>query len=210
MKSIAFVGMAEGWQNAPIYDKNFDLWTCNAFCKEIDNKRIKVCFDMHDWEAADYYPVWYKYLQQKLPFPVIRPYKTEKVPNCEVFPLKEAKKLFPDHAFASTLSYVIAYATIKGVKDLYMWGINTSEFIKDDPRMGYSFYYCMGIARVLGTKVHIVGYQVPDALPLYGYVKYSYKDSYRDLMAVYGNENYVIKDGADDEYKAKNRADDIA
>ena len=194
MRPVAFVGMAEGWRNAPFGNKMWELWTCNQLSTKLDDKDIKICFDMHDWAIADYYPTYYEHLQKKHSYKIVRPREDDKIPGAEIFPLKEAQDIFPDHAFASTLSYIIAYATIKGVRDLYMWGINTSEFLTDDPRMGYSFYYCMGIARKLGTMTHIVTYQVPDALPNYGYKKYSWKDSYRDMMAVYDNPNYIIKD----------------
>jgi len=200
MKPVVFVGAGEGWKNAPIGNKAWELWTCNGLCRHIDDKDITICFDMHDWEIADYYPTYYTYLQQKHSYKIIRPRKNDKFPKCEVFPLKEAQSYFPDHAFGSTLSYVVAYATLKGVKDLYMWGINTAEFIQY-PHYGNSFYYCMGIAQAMGTKVHIVTYDVPKKAENYGYVAYSWKDSWDDMQTVFGNENYVIKDSAVKDYK---------
>lgn len=193
MKPVAFLGCAEGWNNAPIGDKGWELWTCNALATKLDDKNIAVCFDMHDWEIADYYPIYYNHLKEKRSYKVIRPRMDKHVPSCEVFPLKEAREIFPDHAFKSTLSYVVAYAAVKKVKDLYMWGINTEEFIQY-PEMGYSFWYCVGVARAKGTTVHMVSYDVQQKGEYYGYVKYSWKDSYLDMITILDNANYVIKD----------------
>ena len=204
MKPVAFVGMAEGWKNAPIGNKQFELWTCNQLSMKLNDKDISVCFDMHDWEIADYYPTYYTHLQKKHPYKIVVPRKNAKIPKAEIFPIKQARLMFPDHAFGSTLSYVVVYATLRGVEDLYMWGINTGEFLQY-PEYGYSFHYCLGIARTMGTRVHMVTYDVQKPHRDYGYVKYSWKDTYDDFLAVYGNEGYVIKDGSDEKYKQDNK-----
>ena len=193
MKPVAFVGMGEGWRNAPFGNKQFELWTCNQLSMKLEDKEIDICFDMHDWEIADYYPKYYEHLQKKHAYKIIVPRKNDKIPKAEIFPLKAARRLFPDVPFGCTLSYVIAYATIKGVQDLYMWGLNTTEFLQY-PEYGHSFYYCMGIARSMGTTVHMLTYDVPKAGRDYGYVKYSWKDSYLDIVTIVDNDNYVIKD----------------
>ena len=196
MKPVAFLGSADGWENAPLGDKQWKVWTCNWNSTRIPDSEIDVCFDMHDWRTADYYPTYANHLKKKHSYKVIKPRADAEIPNCEVFPLKDAMIFFPNHAFASTLSYVVAYAVVKNIPDLYMWGINTTEFIQY-PEMGYSFWYCVGVARTLGTKVHMVSYDVQKAPEFYGYVNYSWKDSYRDMTTIHGSDNYVIKDGAE-------------
>lgn len=187
-KPVAFVALADGKENAPFGDKSFEWWTCNGGCLYMKDVLLDVCFDMHDWPSCDYYPKFYEELQKKQSYKVVKPYADKTVPNCEVFPLKEAKSLFYQHPFGSTMSYIIAYAVIKGKRDLYIWGMNDVEFI-EFPEYGESFGYCRGIAQNYGLRVHIISPTVPHKAHFYGYKVYSWKEA-PEILA---SENYVIK-----------------
>ena len=192
-KPVAFVGMATGREAAPFDDPAFEWWTCNGGCLYLEGMPIDICFDMHDWVKSDYYPVYYRTLQQKHDYKVVRPFMDKSVPNCEVFPISEANAYFKHHVFASTMSYIIAYALVKGKHDLYIWGMNTAEFI-EYPEMGVSFGYCRGVALEYGLRVHIISPDVPSKAHGYGYRPYSWKET----PEIAANHNYVIKGLNDD------------
>lgn len=200
MKPVVFVGMGAGKYEAPFDKSTYEIWTCNMGCLLFKDRHIDKCFDMHDWVSSDYYPKFYEELQKKQKYKVVRPYRDKTVPNCEVFPKQEADWMFNHHAYGSTMSYIVVYAALEGKRDLFIYGMDTQEFVQY-PEMGVSFGYCRGIAEEYGLRVHIISPDVPSKPHVYGYRAYSYKDSYNDMLAVFGNEDYVIKDGADEDLK---------
>ena len=92
----------------------------------------------------------------KLRVPLVAPFKYEEIPLSEAFPIQECVKTFGMPYFSNTISYMIAYALLKGAKEISLYGINqasSSEYFYE--RDGVTFW--LGIAIGLGVKVTING-----------------------------------------------------
>lgn len=92
----------------------------------------------------------------KLRVPLIAPYKYEEIPLSEAFPLDACVKEFGAPYFSNTIGYMIAYALLKGAKEIDLYGINQAS-------SGEYFYekagveYWLGVAIGRGVKVTING-----------------------------------------------------
>lgn len=98
--------------------------------------------------------VVYRINASKKPF--IAPYKYEEIPLSEPFPMEEYVKRFGAPYFLNTISYMVAYALLKGAKEIDIFGINqasSSEFFFEKA----SVEYVLGIANGLGVKVTVHG-----------------------------------------------------
>ena len=59
--------------------------------------------------------------------PLIAPCKYEEIPLSQAFPLKECQKEFGITYFSNTISYMVAYALLRGMKELQLFGINQAS-----------------------------------------------------------------------------------
>ena len=92
----------------------------------------------------------------KIGVPFIAPYKYEEIPLSEAFPLKECVKEFGLPYFTNTICYMIAYALIKGAKEIELFGVNQAgshEYMEEKGGVEY----WIGIAVGRGVKVTING-----------------------------------------------------
>jgi len=92
--------------------------------------------------------------QMKVPF--VAPYKYAEIPLSEPFPLKECAAKFGYPYFSNTIAYMIAYALLKGAKEIELYGVNQAgshEYTEERP----SVEYWLGIALGMGVKVTING-----------------------------------------------------
>ena len=92
--------------------------------------------------------------QMKIPF--VGPYKYEEIPLSEAFPLEEAVKEFGFAYFTNTICYMIAYAILKGAKEIHLYGVNqagSSEYTEE--RGGVEAW--LGFALGRGIQVTING-----------------------------------------------------
>ena len=88
--------------------------------------------------------------------PLIAPYRYEEIPLSEAFPLAECVKRFGQPYFLNTIAYMIAYALLKGAKEIETYGVNqasSSEYFYEKS----SVEYWLGVANGVGTKVTIHG-----------------------------------------------------
>jgi len=88
--------------------------------------------------------------------PLIAPYKYEEIPLSEEFPLKECAERFGQPYFSNTIAYMIAYALLKGAKEIELYGVNQAgshEYVEERP----SVEYWLGIAVGMGVKITING-----------------------------------------------------
>ena len=92
----------------------------------------------------------------KMGIPLVAPFKYAEIPLSEAFPLKECVKEFGLPYFNNTISYMIAYALLKGAKEIDIYGVNqasSSEYFYEKA----SVEYWIGIAVGRGVKITING-----------------------------------------------------
>jgi hypothetical protein len=123
--------------------------------------------------------------QMKVPF--VGPYKYEEIPLSEAFPLKECAEKFGYPYFSNTIGYMIAYALLKGAKEIELFGVNQAgshEYVEERP----SVEYWLGIAVGMGVKVTINGAN-SQLLKYKGNVSptgmlYGYRRTYEQVMQI--------------------------
>lgn len=88
--------------------------------------------------------------------PLIAPFKYEEIPLSEAFPLEECVEKLGTPYMLNTISYMIAYAILKGAKEIHLYGVNqasSSEYFYEKA----SVEYMLGIANGMGIKITING-----------------------------------------------------
>jgi len=92
----------------------------------------------------------------KMNIPLIAPFRYAEIPLSEAFPLEECVKVFGLPYFTNTISFMIAYALLKGATEIDLYGINqasSSEYFYE--KAGVEYW--LGIANGLGVKITING-----------------------------------------------------
>ena len=122
--------------------------------------------------------------------PLIAPYKYAEIPLSEAFPLEECVKEFGIPYFNNTISYMIAYALLKGAKEIDTYGVNqasSSEYFYEKA----SVEYWLGVASGRGVKVTINGPKselLSNKSRLGGNILYGYNQTYESMMQ--GNRKF--------------------
>ena len=98
---VAILGKLPTKFNAPFDDKKWDIWTLNKHidCEKLP--RVDLWFDIHSrgvYEKAN----------------ITR----------KNYPFKEAEELVGGQYFNNSISYMIAYAILKGYKEIALYGMN--------------------------------------------------------------------------------------
>lgn len=91
-----------------------------------------------------------------LKIPLIAPFKYEEIPLSEPYPIEDIVKRFGWPYFSNTISFMIAYALLKGAEEISLYGINqasSAEYFYE--RDGVTYW--LGIANGMGVKVIING-----------------------------------------------------
>jgi hypothetical protein len=116
--------------------------------------------------------------------PLIAPYKYEEIPMSEAFPLQECASRFGQPYFSNTIAYMIAFALLKGAKEIDIYGVNQAgshEYAEERP----SVEYWIGMAIGMGVKVTINGQhsQLLKYKGIYGEsILYGYRQKYQDVI----------------------------
>lgn len=187
---VAILGLIKAsGMSAPFHDKKIDIWTMNSGFKIYP--RIDLLFDIHDWFKADYMPKYYIELRElkRQKFRIITPWPDKTLKNSRPFPIDRAVQRF-GRFFKSSMSYMLAYASLRGYEDAYFYGCNLSEFLAH-PDMMASFYHIEGLARAYGLKTHFVNETMLDDWNMYGYSPLTWEAA--DLSAD-SADNYVRKE----------------
>lgn len=132
-ENIILLGKGKGWELCP-QNTNKEIWALNGFLfdKKI-NTRIDRIFMM---DIVDEMPsVVAGYWDEKkivekaneLGIPFVAPYRYDEIPNSIAFPMEECIKQFGTPYFNNTIAYMIAYALMKGVKSIEIYGINQAS-----------------------------------------------------------------------------------
>lgn len=189
---VAILGLISDLGNAaPFHDKKIDIWTMNAGFRVYAGKRIDVLFDMHDWYKADYMPKYYQELREmkRRKFRIIQPDCDPSLKNTQQYPIFDAVGRFGQF-LKSSHSYMLAYASLRGYKEAYIYGFNMTEFMRH-PQMFASFYHVEGIARAFGLKTYFIGNQLFNDDSLYGYHNLTWENADLNDDNV---DNYVRKE----------------
>lgn len=91
-----------------------------------------------------------------LKIPLVAPYKYEEIPLSEEFPIEECVKQFGMPFFTNTICYMIAYALLKGAKEIELYGVNQAGSHEYTEEKG-GVEYWLGVANGRGVKVSING-----------------------------------------------------
>lgn len=92
--------------------------------------------------------------QMRVPF--VAPFKYAEIPLSEAFPIEECVKRFGLPYFSNTICYMIAYALMKGAKEIDIYGVNQAGSHEYAEERG-GVEYWIGIAIGMGVKVTING-----------------------------------------------------
>ena len=120
--------------------------------------------------------------------PLIAPYKYEEIPLSKAFPLEECIKEFGIPYFNNTISYMIAYALLKGAKEIDTYGVNqasNSEYFFEKA----SVEYWLGVASGRGVQVTINGPKselLGNKARLGGNILYGYNQTYENFITTKG------------------------
>ena len=135
-KKLAILGKLETKFAAPFEDESVEIWSMN---KHVDEKlipRVDIWFDIHNNTKANTYN------------------KDAQITK-DNFPFEECHKLVGGMYFNNTVSYLIAYAIIKGFEEISLYGM---RFYSDhERRQGelYNVRQMIFFARGRGIKVRI-------------------------------------------------------
>lgn len=98
---VAILGKLPTKFNAPFEDKEWDIWTLNKHidCEKLP--RVDLWFDIHSRGV----------------------YEKANITRGN-YPFNEAEKLVGGQYFNNSISYMIAYAILKGYKEIALYGMN--------------------------------------------------------------------------------------
>lgn len=120
----------------------------------------------------------------KLGVPLIAPFKYEEIPLSQAFPLKACAEVFGQPYFTNTIAYMIAYALLKGAKEIDLYGINqasSSEYFYE--KAGVEYW--LGVANGLGVKITINGDKselLANKARFGGTILYGYNETYPNIL----------------------------
>lgn len=100
MDKVAILGKLPSKFKAPFEDEEWDIWTLNRHIDYDKLPRVTLLFDIHA-----------KHRNEKADI------------TRENYPFKEAEKLLGGQYFNNSISYMIAYAILKGYKEIALYGM---------------------------------------------------------------------------------------
>jgi len=116
--------------------------------------------------------------------PLICPFRYEEIPLSEPFPIEECAKEFGAPYFSNTIGYMIAFAMLKGAKEIELFGVNqasSSEYFYE--KAGVEYWLGMAVGR--GLKVTINGDKselLTNKHRFGGNLLYGYNQEYQEIL----------------------------
>lgn len=169
-KDIIILGAGHGWDICP-YDK--ETWTLNMQLFKV--KRVDRLFltDPIEYKTdiqRGFYFGTYEKKGEKIPVtvedfkkkleidnvPFVSAYRYDDIKTYEPYPIKEVIYGFNTPYFANTVSYMIAYAILHGVKNIDLWGINQAHSNEYLMHKGCVEFW-LGMAAGAGVNINING-----------------------------------------------------
>ena len=125
---VAILGKLVSKFNAPFEDMSYDIWTLNYH--EIEPPRVDLWFDLHSHGVN---------------------------PKAQItrvnYPFKEAEVLVGGNYYNNTFSYMIAYAILKGYKEIAIYGCRFIDDSEQRAKQKQSTRELVMFARGRGIKV---------------------------------------------------------
>ena len=159
---IAILGTGEGWNLLPV-NSDHTIYALNDF---LYVERFQIQPDLlFIMDVLDEKPQIVTGIQNlgdvisrinALKIPLVGPYQYEEIPLSMAFPITECVKRFGMAYFNNTIAYMIAYALIKGAKQIDVFGVNQSsgsEYFYE--KAGVEYW--LGVANGLGVKLTLYG-----------------------------------------------------
>ena len=161
-EKIAICGTGSGWELLPIqsdhtiyclndyvYAEKYGVTPDVLFIMDILDEKPMVVAGMQNLGEV---------IQRinKMGVPLVAPFKYAEIPKSEAFPLEECEKQFGMAYFTNTIAYMIAYALLKGAKEIDIYGVNqasSSEYFYE--KSGVEYW--LGVANGRGVKISING-----------------------------------------------------
>ena len=170
---VLILGFGDGWQDYP-KDYDGEVWGLNMAAVKVPRlDKLFLADKLSD--KTDIKNGWYmglmgedkgkKFLiteedykriitEKNIPFVSCHAYPD--MPPYEAYPIKEVYERFGSDYFANCIAYMIAYAILKGAKEIELWGVRQGLLTE------YAFHkgcveFWIGIALGLGINVSIRG-----------------------------------------------------
>jgi hypothetical protein len=152
---VALVGSAASSAgDAPWKDKSWQIWGLAWRAQAM--KRYDLMFEMHRrprWESRMPQPA-YRDALAAMKCPVVMPDMQADIPPCVEFPWDWCMEKFDRQYFASSVSYMVAYALYKEATEISTFGVDMltdSEYAIQRPNSEW----WLGIAEGMGVKVTV-------------------------------------------------------
>lgn len=128
-KKVAILGKLPTKFNAPFNDESYDIWTLNRQADASELPRVTLWFDIHTKanENADI--------------------------TKENYPFDEAIKLLGGKYFNNSISYMIAYAILKGYEEIELYGMRFEHDKKEREQEYHNTRELIFFAKGKGVKV---------------------------------------------------------
>lgn len=189
---IAICGTGSGWQLLPV-QSDHTIYCLNDYVyAEKYGVNPDVLFIM---DVLDEKPMVVAGMQNlgeviqrvnKMNIPLVAPYKYAEIPKSEAFPLEEIEKEFGMPYFTNTIAYMIAYALLKGAKEIDIFGVNqasSSEYFYE--KSGVEYW--IGVANGRGVKITINGGKselLSNKARFGGGLLYGFNQTYQEIKAL--------------------------
>lgn len=147
MKKLAILGKLPTKFKAPFFDNDYQIWTFNKHDDYNQLKRVDLWFDIH----------------ANNPNPIADITRAN-------FPFKECEELLGGQYFNNTVSYLIAYAILKGFKEIELYGMRFKAGQKETQRDGeyQNVRELIFFAKGKGVKITTPYDDLLKQYPLYG------------------------------------------
>lgn len=155
---VAIVGGSPSSEHlAPYNDKSWEVWVLGNRLDKYENKRVTKVFEIHDdlteHENPKLYCDWLIKTTNDINAELI---VGDKFPLKAIkYPYKEVKKLSTHCTLASSPAYMMAYAILKGAKEIGIYGVDLAvddhEYFWQRPCM----WGWIRFAEAKGIKIHI-------------------------------------------------------
>ena len=170
-KSVAILGFAPTWKDAPFDDPSVQIWTVNSLNQY--TSRVDRVFELHQLDTIKrmakegivrndtHLKDHVEWLQKNKDIPVYMICEYPDVPMAVTYPIEEIVLKFGlpragdgevDPYFTNSISYMIALAIHEGFERIYIYGVDMAchtEYGSQRP----SCEYYIGIAKGMGIEV---------------------------------------------------------
>lgn len=165
LKRVIILGMGASvsdyinmlYSSPTILEEDFEVWTINCGCAVFDHD---VVFNMHDLDVLEKLEPEKKfkdlYNSHNKPVVTVRPWEGAG-DNVKEYPLYEVLEAFGQDYFAGGIAYMVAFALLCDVEEIYIFGC---DFSYDDDSSAYergrpNLEFWLGYAAARGVRISV-------------------------------------------------------